>query len=154
MTSEIRKWALIMVHEITATVLVQSLIYDLGDSIQVFHENEIQPLHPFFSLHCEKTRKLQLLEAYLEPCQRSMMELFCENSSRNSTVNYFHKQAPSYIFDRVLNTSPITVGLTKNQIEKQQSSFQEHWLLFRVGLAILKLIYGAFSGMLKSFQAT
>ena len=33
LTSEIRKWTLRMVHEITATVLVQSLIYDLGDSI-------------------------------------------------------------------------------------------------------------------------
>ena len=114
-------------------------------AIQVFYENEIQPLPPFLSLHCEKTSKLQLLEAYLEPYQRSMMELFCESSSRNSTVNQFHKPAPSQIFDKVLNTPPITVGLTKNQMEKQQSSFYEHWLSFRVGLAILKLVYGTLS---------
>ena len=42
-------------------------------------------------------------EVYLEPCQTSTMELFCENSWQLKAV-IFAKKAPSYIFEWVLNT--------------------------------------------------
>ena len=57
-----------------------------------FYENKLSVLPPSSGLHREKTSKLQLC---LEPCQRSLMQLFCENDSRYSTVNYFHKQSLS-----------------------------------------------------------
>ena len=43
-------------------------------------------------------------EAYLKLSWTSTMELFWENNWRLNVVNYFRKIAPSYMFDRVLNT--------------------------------------------------
>ena len=40
----------------------------------------------------------------LRPNQTSMMMLFCENSQMLLTINYFRKEASSYMFDSVLNT--------------------------------------------------
>ena len=37
-------------------------------------------------------------EAYLEPSQTYMMELFCENSWRLVAINYICKKAPWYIY--------------------------------------------------------
>lgn len=73
----------------------------------VFYENELSALPPFSSWHSgKKTNKLQILEAYLEPYKRSMMELFGEISWWYLSVNYFHKQVPSLI----------TIGLIQNDI--------------------------------------
>ena len=38
---------------------------------------------------------LLIAEAFLEFCQTSMMELFCENSYRIKAVHFFHKRYPS-----------------------------------------------------------
>ena len=43
-------------------------------------------------------------EMYLEPTQKSTMDLFCENIYRLKNVHYFRKKAPSKIFEWVLNT--------------------------------------------------
>ena len=42
--------------------------------------------------------------AYLKSFQTLMLELFCINSSRVSTVNIFSKNAPSQMFSWVQNT--------------------------------------------------
>ena len=42
--------------------------------------------------------------AYLEPYRTSMKDLFWENIERPKDVNYYRKNAPSQIFDWVLNT--------------------------------------------------
>ena len=36
-------------------------------------------------------------EAYLEPSQTFMMELFCKNSGQLEAIDYFYKNAPSYV---------------------------------------------------------
>ena len=36
-------------------------------------------------------------EAYLEPSQTFMMELFCKNSGRLEAIDYFYKNAPTYV---------------------------------------------------------
>ena len=43
-------------------------------------------------------------EDCLGPCQTSMMERFCGNSSWLLAGKDLHKKAPSWMFDRVLNT--------------------------------------------------
>ena len=40
---------------------------------------------------------------YLELYQISTKELFCEDNQRLKDVNYFHENAKSQMFDRVLN---------------------------------------------------
>ena len=50
-------------------------------------------------------------EAYLEPSQTSMIQLFCKNSKQLQTANYLFKKAPSQIFGWVQNTSPIWMYL-------------------------------------------
>ena len=47
---------------------------------------------------------LQISEACLESCSTSTMELFCENNYRLLTVNYFHKNVSSEMFDWVQNS--------------------------------------------------
>ena len=42
-------------------------------------------------------------EAYLKPCQTSMMELFSENS--DFWKSYFHKKSPSKMFNKVISMS-------------------------------------------------
>ena len=41
-------------------------------------------------------------EMYLKPSLTSMTEHFCENSDRCLALNYFYKNAPSFMLDRVL----------------------------------------------------
>ena len=41
-------------------------------------------------------------EMYLKPSLTSMTEHFCENSDRCLALNYFYRNAPSYMLDRVL----------------------------------------------------
>ena len=48
--------------------------------------------------------KVMFTEACLEPSRTSTMELFCKNSERFVAINYFRKNIPSQMFDRVLNT--------------------------------------------------
>ena len=38
-------------------------------------------------------------EAYLEHSRTSTTEVFCKNSERIKAVNYFHRKAPSSLFD-------------------------------------------------------
>ena len=40
---------------------------------------------------------------YLEPSRTSRVERFCENSQRLVAVNYFCKNAPSWMVNLVLN---------------------------------------------------
>ena len=47
------------------------------------------------------TCSLKLRETYLGPCRTSMMKPFCK-------MNYQLKEVPSYMFDRVLNTSRLS----------------------------------------------
>ena len=42
-------------------------------------------------------------EAYFEPSRTSTMELSVENDKRLKAANYFHKKAPSWMFDWALN---------------------------------------------------
>ena len=42
---------------------------------------------------------LLFAEAYLESSRTSTMKNFCKNSWLLLPVNYFHKKAPSYMFD-------------------------------------------------------
>ena len=44
--------------------------------------------------------------SYLESCQTSKMELFCENSQRPKDVNYLRKKAPPQMFDWIPNAPP------------------------------------------------
>ena len=63
------------------------------------------------SMHLQSTYPphLQYLqsEAHLKSSQTSAVELFCRNCHRVKAVRYFHRRAPSYIFDwmfdRILN---------------------------------------------------
>ena len=52
----------------------------------------------------EKYLKFRPL-AYLDSCQTSVMELFCEYRWLLSGVHHFYGNAPSYLFHRVLNVS-------------------------------------------------
>ena len=49
-------------------------------------------LNCFFFLHYGQ-------EPYLEPNQKSMVELFCKNSDKILAFNFFHKKAPPQMFD-------------------------------------------------------
>ena len=62
-----------------------------------------------FPLHIEKQNHYYYFEAkvYLELSRTSMMERFCDNSSQFLAVNYFRKNAPSQMFDWVLNRSKV-----------------------------------------------
>ena len=62
-----------------------------------------------FPLHIEKQNHYYYFEAkvYLELSRTSMMERFCDNSSQFLAVNYFRKNAPSQMFDWVLNRSQV-----------------------------------------------
>ena len=55
----------------------------------------------FYKLCSSKNIKciVMFTEAYLEPSHTSRMEPFCKDSG----FNYFHKSAPSELFDWVLN---------------------------------------------------
>ena len=56
----------------------------------------------FFALFYSVSKMILMTckaEVYLEPNRESMIECFCEN-----TVNYFRKNAPTQMFDWVLNT--------------------------------------------------
>ena len=56
----------------------------------------------------EKILKYRL--AYIEPCETSMMELFCEYRWLLLVVHYFPENAPSYLFQRALNISLKSIG--------------------------------------------
>ena len=44
---------------------------------------------------------------FLQSCQTSTMELFCENSQRPKEVDYFRKKAPPQMFHWILNEPSI-----------------------------------------------
>ena len=74
------------------------------------------------STHLQSAYRLHLQyvqsQAHLESSQTSAVELFRGNSQRVKAVGYFHRRAPSCIFermfDRILNaTCPITYYSSK-----------------------------------------
>ena len=59
-------------------------------------------------MHLQSTHTIHLQhiesEAHLES-SRSLVDLFCRNSERIKAVGYFRRRAPSWMFDRVLNST-------------------------------------------------
>ena len=51
------------------------------------------------------TTPLQL-ETYLVSSETSAVDLFCRNNQRLKAAGYFCRRTPSWIFDRILNTTP------------------------------------------------
>ena len=54
---------------------------------------------------------------YLEPCQTSMMKLFCENSKGLEAVKCFRRKTPSHMFEKFLITPlAVSFSFTVNEI--------------------------------------
>ena len=66
-------------------------------------------------------------EAYLEPCQTYIMELFCKNSYQFLVVNYFCKKALIYVRQYALNT---LLKSRTSQIDLSLTLFSFWFLMF------------------------
>ena len=55
--------------------------------------------------------------AYSEPCQTSKMELFCEKHPESCQI--FSCRAPSYMFNRLLNTPLLLINECLNLLESR-----------------------------------
>ena len=58
----------------------------------------------YWHLYCKSKYFFNSSEAYLEPCQITMKEIFRENSKELEAVNYFRQKTSLYMFERVLIT--------------------------------------------------
>ena len=68
-------------------------------------------------LYCNNKYYFTSLRMYLEPCQTSMMKLFCENSKGLEAVNCFRRKTPSHMFERFLITPlAVSFSFTVNEI--------------------------------------
>ena len=59
--------------------------------------------YPNIDTHAQEGPTERYYQAYLESSQISAMERFCGNRKRLLAVNYFRRNAPSHMFDWVLN---------------------------------------------------
>ena len=94
-------------------------------------------------MHLKSTHTLNLQylqsEADLECNRTSMVELFCKNSKSVKVVAYFHKRAPSCIFDRMFDK--ILNATLPNNLLQLEEGLRRSFLALKLHKGILESPY-------------